>query len=301
MAASSTYNQSGGLRQDLLNVMTLVSKFRTPLVNKLKHVAAKDRIHNFTYAQIVGSGANNINAQVENFTIVTNAAQAYTQAYNWTQIIAWPFNVSRTQTKVDYAGVSNYIAGQTEIALQNVAMDLETSLIQATGNSGTSAAGRVMKGLLAWATATTATGSSTAFNTSAGVAILEPFLQAIWEQGNLCTPDTLIVNAAQKAGVDSWSTPVTRWIDAKDNKLSYMINVYQSSFSAAGGLEIMIDQAMPALSVVAMNADGLAIAYLDKPHVEELAKTTDGFQYNVVTECTLEVKNPFALGTLVLS
>lgn len=294
MATGESYTQSGGIRQDLVDVLTKVNKHKTPMVNMLKKGTAKNRVHTWIYTQVNGTGSTN--ARIEGAAVTTNAPQSFTEYSNYTQIIGQPFNVSRTETKVNYAGVKNYIATQKEIALAKVGMDTEYSALNGTGHSGGAGTAREMRGMAYYVSANTATVAATALSSTSGTTQFEAVLQGIFDAGAIA--DFALVNSANKLAIDKWTANTTKFTDAAKAKLASFISVYESSM---GRIDLIIDTQMSTASIYVGQMDKLVLAYLDTPHTEDLAKTTDGYSFDMVCEVTLEVLDPNSVGELQLS
>ena len=66
-----------------------------------------------------------------------------------------------------------------------------------------------------------------------------------------------------------------------------------------GKHRVVLDRYIRASVVIALDPDMIAVAFIDRPFSEELAKTGDGRKYQMVSEFTLVVRNPNALGKVV--
>ena len=303
----TTYNQSGGIRQDLVDVLTKVVKNKAPLLQLMESAKATNTTHLWPYIQVVptvtgyGGAAPTQNAQVEGATITMASAAAYTNESNYTQILYVPFNISRTQMRVVYAGVPNIVEDQMEVANLRLGQDIENAYVNGVASAGAEGSARQMNGLAVWAAANVnQTGSLTTLATATGNSILETLLQAIYAQSQ-DTSDFVLCNSADKMSIDGWTGRVTRYQSAEDYAIAGFINVYESSFGAPGGLRIIVDQMVPSHTIIAGELSSLKQAYLDEPQSKELATIADGQNYYSVAETTLEVRNPVSVGCVVCS
>lgn len=303
----NVYDDSGGIRQDLIDVLTKITKNKAPLLQLMEPTKATSTTHLWPFIQIqptvtgYGAASPTQNAQVEGATITMAGAQPYTNESNYTQIAYVPFNISRTQMRVVYAGVPNIVEDQMEVAIKRLGQDCENAFVNGIASAGTSTSARQMNGLSAWAAANiNQTGSLATLATTTGNLILETLLQAIYAQIQ-DKSDFVLCNSADKTSIDQWTARVTRYQSAEDYAISGFINVYESSFGAPGGLRIIIDQFVPAHTLIVGEIESLKAAWLDEPQSKELATIADGQNYYSVLEASLEVRDPLAVGQVVCS
>lgn len=305
MANTQSYSNSAGLRQDLLNQLKLVQESKTPLVSRLKSSVAKSRYHEFVADKITTPADNNAAGQiaVEGADFSAVAVDNFTQSGNYCQIVRRDFAISGTMEASDYAGVASSVAYQKQKALKVIGVGLEVAILQGTGNSGTSAVARSLKGLPQWAvdaasyTSATATASSSTFATSAGEEKFLDMLQALFNKG--VDINFAYVNGAVKRQIDKWTLNVVKYVDmAKSEGTLYAkVAVYESSF---GVTEILYTPSCAVANVIAGDMNDLRIAYLRRPFSEAQGKRGDSWPVIVLLEATLEVLNPNSLGLIQL-
>ena len=305
MANTQSYTNNGGLRQDLLNQLKLVQESKTPLVSRLKSSVAKQRTHEFASDRITTPADNNATGQVtiEGADFSAVACANFTQSVNYTQIVRQDFAISGTMEASEYAGIASAVAYQKQKALRSIGLGLEVAILQGTGNSGTSAVGRAIKGLSQWAidgftyTAATATAASSTFATSAGEEKFLDMLQNLFAKG--VDINFAYVNGAVKRQMDKWTLNVVKYLDiAKEKGTFYAkIAVYESSF---GVTELMYTPSQAVATVVAGDMNDLRIAYLRRPFSEAQGKRGDSWPVIVLLEATLEVLNPYSIGLITL-
>ncbi len=304
----NTYDDSGAIREDLLDILTKVNKNATPLVNLLEDEKATNTTHIWPSVivspSVTGYGSTGIptqNAQVEGATITMQGATPYTNNSNYTQISYIPFNISETQQYVVYAGVPNILEDQAEIAMKRLGQDFENALMNGTASAGSSTTARQMNGMGAFCAAgQTYAGSAATFATTTGNSVLEQLLQKIYT-ASTDHADFVLVNPANKTQIDGWTANVTRYQEADKYMLSAFINVYQSSFGVPGGIKLIIDNFINQNTFNAGKLEDFHIAFLRRPVGKKLATLSDGMNFYTVLEATLELRNPVAAGQLTIS
>src|SRR5258708_35661334 len=101
MAVLQTYGTTAGNREDIYDVLQLVSPEETPLFTRLPDAVANAISHNWVeYTLTTGSG----NADVEGATATGGTSSAKTRLTNYTQIMSKNGAVSGTQRRVPIFG-----------------------------------------------------------------------------------------------------------------------------------------------------------------------------------------------------
>lgn len=217
------------------------------------------------------------------FTDLTQPARAN----NVTQIIKQPIQVSRTERKVNVAGMGDPYAYQKAKGLRNLKMKMEYALLNAVFASGASGVARQMNGLDAFITSiATARNSGTSFSEQ--------------ELNDMSADAYNVVNADKifdmvlctvkiKQAIAGFGGNSTRYIDASEKRLIKDVLVYDS---AVGSHRIMqhrdVRNVAGSTTVYGIREDMHKVAYLDQPMFEELAKTGDSDKAHWVTEFTHE-------------
>ena len=187
---TGTIANAGGLRQDLLNVMTQINEVATPLVSRLKTAVALQPKHEWPSDRVTLPTNQDAVAALQGELYVPAQTADFTQSSNLTQIISYPFAISGTMQASAYAGIPDYVAYQKAKGLKYISNGLELSIcqgIKSTGNGST--IGWEMDGLEGFANAayayTSATGTitATALGTSTGENALKSVLQKMFSKG----------------------------------------------------------------------------------------------------------------------
>jgi hypothetical protein len=110
-----------------------------------------------------------------------------------------------------------------------------------------------------------------------------------WADGG--DPTTVLVNTTQKAAIDAFSGIATRFVDVDRSAQASVIgaaNLYVSDF---GRHTIVLHRYVRQSVVLILDPAYWAVAYLDKPFMERLAKTGDGEKRQIISEFTLVSRN----------
>jgi hypothetical protein len=231
---------------------------------------------------------------------------------NRTQISAKTVKITGTLETVNKAGRKSEKAYQLAKASAELKRDMEAILLSnqvAADGNGTSTA-RTLGGLqtflnsnysgtgTAGASGTTArvTGTDRAFTAT----LLNTVIQSAYTNGG--APTILLVTPAQKVVASTFTGIATRFRDVPASQQAQVIaaaDVYVSDF---GIIQIVPDRFIPNAdnddTAFLIDPEMLAVAYLRPFQTNELAKTGDSENTQLLVEYTLEVKNQAASGII---
>ena len=289
-SAIKTYDAIGN-REDLTDIISIITRHETPLFASFQKVAARATFHEW---QTDTLSTGNANAQIEGTDFAFSIPQARTRIGNYTQIFTKTLEVSETQRSVSVAGLDDEFAYQMEKRMKEIATDIEKALITGTGNSGASGTARELKGILAYVTTNVESGTG-----SGAEALTEDMyndlLQKVWEEGG--RPDYTYVNGFQKRQISGFSTSNTRYLEITgEGELKNTIAVYESDF---GRQRIELDSFADSDKVMALQRDKWAVAQLRPIRVVDVATVGDAKRGALVGECTLEARNEAASGKVI--
>jgi len=278
-----------GIREDLTDIITNISPTETPMLSRFGKTKAKDTYHEWQTDTLASAAKN---AQIEGTDPDPASLTATTRTGNYTQISYKVWRTTDTMENVELAGRTSEYAYQAAKALKELARDMEYSLVNGTGNSGSSAAAREIKGVLSWITTNVETGTGTG-NETLTETMYNDALQSIWDQGG--RPDVTYANGWQKRKISAFSTPSTRNISVEDGRLVANIDVYQSDF---GVQTIVLDRYMTSSVVALLQEDLWKVAFLYPVKHKELPDLGGGPKGMVKTEWTLEALNEAGSGKI---
>lgn len=285
--AIKTYDAIGN-REDLTDVVAVITRHETPLFSGLEKVKVAARTHEWQ-TDTLSTGSSNAAIEGADFTFAIPGARS--RISNYTQIFTKTLEVSRTQQIVNVAGLEDEFKYQMEKRMKEIATDIEKALITGTGNSGASGTARTLKGALAYITTNVETGTGTAAHYLTET-LYNNLLQTIWAAGG--RPDTTYVNGFQKRQISSFSTPNQRYIEVSGaGELQNTISVYDSDF---GRINIELHPFMTTTKTLVIQKDMWKVGVLDGIHTEEVAKIGDSKRGALVGEYTLEARNEASSG-----
>jgi hypothetical protein len=287
--AVKTYDAVGN-REDLTDVVSIITRHETPIFSGLEKVKASSTLHEWQKDSL---STGNANAQIEgaDFTFAIPAAR--TRVNNYTQIFTKSVEVSETQKAVTTAGVDDEFAFQLEKRMKEIATDIEKALITGTGNSGASGTARELKGILAFITTNVETGTGTG-DEALTETMYNNALQTIWASGG--RPDYTYVNGWQKRKISSFSTSNQRYLEVSgEGELKNSIAVYESDF---GRQRIELDPFMTSTVVALLQRDMWKVAQLRPIKMVDVAKIGDAKRGALVGELTLEARNEASSGKI---
>jgi hypothetical protein len=218
-----------GNREDLLDVVTIISPVDTPLFTMFR----KAKIHNVQtewMTDTLDQAASNAVNEGSSAVFTANAARV--RLSNYAQISREPVEVSDSQRATNPAGIKDEFRYQLGRALKQWKRDVEFDII--AGNTASAASTRCARGihytLLGFCSLTaTVTGANTGNNIQE--ADLNARLQAVWVAGALC--DYVVCTATQKNAISSTfagSANSRRTLSAADNRVVNVVDFYDSDF-----------------------------------------------------------------------
>lgn len=315
---SDTYRVSttGGMREDLEDVIHDLFPEDTWALTNLDKVDAMSTNHEWLRDTLQGATAN---AQIEGDDPTFTDVDPPVRHGTYMQISRKTFLISRTLEKVAKAGRKSEVARTAMKRMRELKRDMELALV---GNQASTAGGegtaRTTAGMETWIGGTagssttvtnvmlaTSTASATTPATTSGAAgtaptdgtttgalaevILTRALEAAWTDGG--DPRVILVGSTQKRAIDAFTGIATRQVDvgrAQEASIIGAANLYVSDF---GRHQVILHRYMRSSVVLCIDPDYWAVAYLDRPFVETLAKTGDGEKRQIITEFGLVSRN----------
>jgi len=286
----NTGTQAGNF-EDLVNYIWRISYSLAPMVNAIGSVKAKAINHEWM-TQALRAGADN--AQTEGFTPSYAAGNQTPRVRrsNQVQIIADEYSVSYTQEEVDKAGLgmSSEFDEQASLREKEIMKDCDFEILRSTtvtrdGDAGT--AGE-MDGALAWAPA-----AHRLTGTNFTQDLFEQLSRTINETSGE-SADLMVVPGVQRRKVSTWTTQFKE-VYHKDTTFVDTVEMYRGDY---GTQVVLHDLHMPTDSVLLFRKEYMKKAYLRPIRHYEIGQTIDGRRGYVVTEVTLECRNPNTVGRI---
>lgn len=295
---------ANGIREDLSDIIYDVSPEETPLLSSIGKVSASNTYHEWQTDALRSSAAN---AHIEGDDTAAEARTATTRLGNYTQIFKNAVVTAGTDAGLSKAGRGKEMAYQVVKVGKEQKLDIEKALMDNNARvAGNATTARELAGLPAYLTSNTSAGSggSDANGTGSNArtdgtqtaftqARFDTVMQSIWSSGG--SPDMVILSAFQMDTALGFTGNNNQrsTIGAADGKVANLLNVYMTPW---GSVEFVPARENRSRDVFIVEKDKLAVAELRKMKNEALAKTGDSEKRQVVSECTLVVRNEAAQG-----
>ncbi len=306
---------AGGNREDLEDKIWDLFAEDTWALSNLEHVKATSVYHEWMLDSLASAGSNTaIEGNEPTFSTVANA----TRVGNYCQITQKHFLISRTQDTVMQAGVSRLSARQAMKKMRELKNDMEYDIVRNHASvAGSAASARVSAGMESLISknvtvTTTSTAASSggfvsgvvqapvdATESAASEGTFKTLFSKAWAQGG--NASIVLANTSTKAVIDGFTGLVTRNIDmSRSNPQQAAIigasNVYVSAY---GIHTVKLHRHVRGVTIMGLDPEYWAIAFLDNPFMEELAKTGDARKFLLTAEWTLVSRNQAASAKLV--
>ena len=309
MAIYNRYDAVGA-REDLSDVIYNISPTDTPIMSSIGKTKATGVYHEWQTDSL--AAATTANALVEGADASSATLSPSTRIGNYTQIVGKTVQVSGTLEAVDKAGRKSEKAYQLAKASSEIKRDIETIITanqgQAVGSSNSTA--RKMGSLLSYIKTNTSKNGTSVTGvdpTTVGVStrtdgtvrtftetILKDVIAKVFTSGG--TPSALFVSPALKQVVSGFTGLSAQRYQVPTSGQATILagaDLYQSDF---GVLQIVPNRFMRVRDALVLDPEYAALAYLRPFQTNELAKTGDSDNTQILAELTLEVKNEAAHG-----
>ena len=304
--------QAIGNREDLDNMIFMISPTETPFVTMAKKGKATHRTVEWQTDSLAAAAAN---AQVEGDTPSNTTVTPTVRLFNVAQIASKTFNISGTQRAMDPAGRGDELAYQLVKASKEVKRDFEKAMSSANSyTAGTSGTGRVSASLESWMStnwttqnASPTSAASAGFSSTGTLAPVDAttpatvtqanvnaIIRACWTAGG--NPDVILVGPYNKVKVSAFTGIGTQSINQKAGGQATIIaaaDAYQSDF---GLFKVVPSRFNRDRTLCVLDMEYWEIAYL-RPFTQiPLGKVGDSDQRMVLVEAGLKSLNEGASG-----
>ena len=303
-----TAHSAIGQREDLSDVIYDITPTDVPFMSSIGKTKATAVYHEWQVDNL--AAATTANAAIEGADATSATLSPTVRLGNYTQIIQKTVQVSGTLDAVNKAGRKSEKAYQLAKASAEIKRDLETILLANQGRSaGTSTTARKLGSLLSWIKTNSDVGSGGADPATIGVStrtdgtqrtftetLLKTVVAEVFTSGG--SPKILMVGAAGKQKVSSFAGIAAQRYMAPGNTPTTIIgaaDVYMSDF---GTMSVVPNRFMRTRDALVLDPEYAALAYLRPFQTNDLAKTGDSENTQLLAEVTLEVKNEAAHGII---
>jgi hypothetical protein len=304
--ATFTAHSAIGQREDLTDIIYDISPTETPFMSSIGKTKATAVYHEWQTDSL--AAATTANAAVEGADASSATLSPTVRLGNYTQIVQKTVQVSGTLDAVNKAGRKSEKAYQLAKASSELKRDLETILLANQGRSaGTSTTARKLGSLLSWIKTNSSVGSGGADPATIGVStrtdgtqrtftetLLKEVVAEVFVSGG--SPKILMVGAAGKQKTSTFAGIAAQRYMAPSNTPTTIIgaaDVYMSDF---GTMSVVPNRFMRTRDALILDPEYAALAYLRPFQTNDLAKTGDSENTQLLAEVTLEIKNEAAHG-----
>ena len=303
-AGSSTFSGKGGntgLKESLLDELKLTIVDATYFVGNMPESMKPLNPKHLYNQDTLAKSAVNTYTIIEGQPIALSAVSELTQAENYVEELAAAYSISDMMAESAYGGIEDREVYEVKKALKRLGMALESSLILSTGYSGTSAAGRKMKGLAAHCVATSSvTGagtSGTAFATSAsGQSKVDEVLEAMFENG--APANVMVVSAFNARMISQWQDYATMQSNSDNVNKGLEVKTYRTNF---GKVKVVVSTYMPDTAIYLIDENEYYINWMQRPYKIDVAKVNYATDFAVKCAATNEARVAAAFGSVTLS
>jgi hypothetical protein len=295
-----------GQREDLTDIIYDISPTEVPLMSSIGKTKATAVYHEWQTDSL--AAATTANAAIEGADATSATLAPTVRLGNYTQIIQKTVQVSGTLDTVNKAGRKSEKAYQLAKAAAELKRDLETILLANQGRSaGTSTVARKLGSILSWIKTNSSVGTDGADPATIGVstrtdgtvrtfteALLKTVVSEVFVSGG--SPKILMVGAAGKQKVSSFAGIAAQRYMAPGNTPTTIIGAADIYMSDFGQISIVPNRFMRVRDALVLDPEYAALAYLRPFQTNDLAKTGDSENTQLLAEVTLEVKNEAAHG-----
>ena len=309
-ASFATYNQVG-IREDLSNIIYDISPMETFFTSNIAKTTATNTLHDWQTDALDTPVATNQWVEGDDFS--AGAINPTTKLRNYTTISRKDFVVTRTTNKVNTAGRKEELARVIVRKGDSLKRDIETFILRnGAATAGSSVSARAAAAVETWiytANHIAASGQTTATTPApvAGIAgtattdgsatafveaDLKSALQQAWSVGG--KTDVILMPTNLKTKFDAFTGIATRFRNVASGQQADIVAAADVYVSAWGSHKVVLSRYMRASVVLCLDMSTWALAWLDKMHVEDIAKSGDSEKRMIVAEYTLEARSPTA-------
>ena len=296
-----------GIREDLSDIITMISPETTPLYSACKKTKATNTLHEWQTDSLRASADNK---HIEGDATTAEARTATSRLNNRTQIFKNAVTVPDTDEGLDKAGRAKEIGYQVLKVAKEQRLDIEKALFANNAKvAGDASTARELAGLGAWVTTNTdfganegadPTGDGTDARTDETTTLVafsqarfDSVMQSIWTEGGM--PNSVYLSPFQmnKALAFDGNNNQRSQISAEAGKVSNYMAVYLTPW---GEVTFVPSRENRSRDVYILQDDMWEVAVLRPTKNVALAKTGDNTTRQVTTELTLVCRNEAASG-----
>jgi len=287
---AGTLDSDSTIREELQDAIHNVNPFQTPLLSRLRQVPVENNHVQWMIDEFRAAAAN---AWLEGIAYTAQALTSPSRASNTTQIFYDGAAISDRQRAVNHAGIADPISYYEGKDLIEMKKDMELALVKGSAASGTTGTASQMGGFMNVVTTNTTTTSSITLTEL----VFGNLLELVWDDTD-AMPTDVYVGPKLKRTISTYSTDVTRNIDAEAKKQLLVVNQYDSDFGAVNiHLHRDMTSSESACDLLCIDPNYFATGWLQPLRREMLTRDGKRDRYQLSAEFTLLYGNEKAAMT----
>lgn len=272
MATTTTYDLSNTLREDLVDVVTMIDPEETVTFSMLNRGKdAKSTYHEWSTDAL--TTANKDNAAVEGADPSFTVESDFSRTGNRTQIFEKTCKISSTQENVDYAGIKGLYNNRVKNKMKELKRDINAAILSnnsaATGGTGSA---RKMTGMRNFITTNVESGTGTASRALSEDGF-NGLIQDIWDNSDQSSDFVAIANGYNKRELSLFDGGGTReyTVSGKNIEITVPVAIYYSDF---GTVKIVADRQLTSGNILVISRKLWELNYLSPIKHTKLAKSS---------------------------
>ena len=218
MASQSfTYDSPVGNKEDISEILTMISPDDSPLYSGWGRGTCKAMTHSWLTDSLRAAAANK---HTEDAAYSVAITQPRVKLTNNVQIFMAGYYVTESQESTDKYAVESEIGRQMTKAMKEIVLDAEKAIVDnASTNAGDSTTAPQLGGVPTFNTVNVVNASSAALTEE----MLNDAIQLAWEAGG--NVDTVYCSGKNKRTISGWTAGATKNMNASEKKAINVVNV----------------------------------------------------------------------------
>jgi len=316
MATYFTYS-SEGIREDLADVIYNIAPEETPFMSNIGRKQVSNTLFEWQEDTLAAAGDSAI---IEGGA-ATSTQTAPKRMQNYAQVNAKRVTISGTLEAVDKAGRNSELQYELARKSSELKRDMEFALTQnQIAVAGDASTARKTAGLESWLRTNTSRGTGTTTDgadpelssTTSGFpdtapvdcdttralteTLLKTVIQEVWTEGG--DPSILMVGASNKQTVSGFAGIAAQRYMAPSDAPSTIIGAADVYVSDFGSVQVVPNRFQRNRTAFVLDPEYAEVGYLRDFEIQELAKTGDAEDRQIIVEFGLQVSNEKAHGVI---
>ena len=300
--AFTSYTAVGNV-EDVSDIIYNIAPHETPFLSMVERTTAVNKKHEWQKDDLAAPSSDN--AHLEGDTYSAAAITPTVREYNVCQISKKQPRVTGTQQAIKHYGRADEMDYQVTKLGKELRNDIEAAVLSANAMVvGDATTAPKTAGVETWLETNVSRGAGGASGGSGAAitdgtqrtfteALLKNVLQSCWQEGG--NPDCVLLGGYLKQIFSTFTGNATPFAKAEDKKIVAAAEIYVGDFQE---LKVVPSRHVRSRSVLTLQKDMWAVAYLRPIHTEDLAVTGDSKAKEIRAEYSLEARNEASSGII---